>query len=135
MSTVLIVDDDPLHLKLYSWVVGRGGFRALAALVQGDAVELPDTQGIDVAVLDYRLGSKLSAVDVAKRLKALCPAMPILILSDMLWMPDDVAPYASGFIRKGDPQQLIDTIGAAINGLREDGVQTDDQEVNLRSRE
>ena len=133
MSTVLIVDDDPLHLKLYAWVVERGGFRALAALVQGDVVEFPDNPRIDVAVLDYRLGNKLSAVDVAKRLKALYPSMPILILSDMLWMPDDVAPYASGFIRKGDPQQLIDTIGAAINQLREDDIQNDGRDVNLTS--
>ena len=115
MGTVLIVDDDPSHLKLYSWVVERGGFRSLTALVQSNIVELPDTEPIDVAVLDYRLGNNLTAVDVAKRLKRLYPAVPILILSDMLWMPEDVAAYASGFIRKGEPQQLIDMISAAMN--------------------
>jgi DNA-binding NtrC family response regulator len=115
LGTVLIVDDDPSHLKLYSWVVERGGFRSLTALVRRDVIEFPDTERIDVAVLDYRLGDKLSAVDVAKRLKAIYPAVPILILSDMLWMPEDVAPYASAFIRKGEPQQLIDMISAAIH--------------------
>jgi DNA-binding NtrC family response regulator len=114
MGTVLIVDDDPSHLKLYSWVVERGGFRSLTALVRRDVIDLPDTERIDVAVLDYRLGDKLSAVDVAKRLKTIYPAIAILILSDMLWMPEDVAPYASAFIRKGEPQQLIDMISAAI---------------------
>jgi DNA-binding NtrC family response regulator len=115
MGTVLIVDDDPSHLKLYSWIVERGGFRSLTALVQNDIVEIPDKEPIDVAVLDYRLGNKLSAADVARQLRTLYPAIPILILSDMLWMPEDAASYASGFIRKGEPQQLIDMISAAIN--------------------
>jgi DNA-binding NtrC family response regulator len=28
-ATVLLVDDDPSHLKLYSWIVARGGYRAI----------------------------------------------------------------------------------------------------------
>ncbi len=116
MANVLVVDDDPSHLKLYCWVVERGGFRPLAALVDGDVLDLPQTEKIDVAVLDYRLGHKLSAVDVAKRLRTLHPAMPILVLSDMLFMPGDIAAYASGFVRKGEPEQLLELIGSALNG-------------------
>jgi hypothetical protein len=41
MATVLIVDGDPSHLEIYSWMVERGGFRPLTALVRGGAVELP----------------------------------------------------------------------------------------------
>jgi len=112
--TVLIVDDDPSHLKLYGWVLERGGFHTITALVQGGAVELPQQQSIDAAVLDYRLGPTLSAVDLAKRLRIDSPSMPIVVLSDLPWMPEDVAPYASGFVRKGEPQQLIEMIGSVI---------------------
>ncbi len=115
MGNVLVVDDDPSHLKLYCWVVERGGFRSLPALVKGDVVDLPPEQ-IDVAVLDYRLGEKLSAVDVAKRLKLAYPSARILILSDMLFMPDDVAPYATGFVRKGEPEQLLELISSTMDG-------------------
>lgn len=118
--TVLIVDDDPSHLKLYSWVLERGGFRPVTALVDSDTVSIPDGQPIDAAVLDYRLGPHLTAVDVAKRLRDESPAMPILVLSDLPWMPDDVAPYASGFVRKGEPQQLIEMIGALVGESPED---------------
>ena len=118
--TVLIVDDDPSHLKLYSWVLERGGFQPVTALVDGDAFSIPDGQPIDAAVLDYRLGPRLTAVDVAKRLRDGSPAMPILVLSDLPWMPDDVAPYASGFVRKGEPQQLIEMIGALVGESPED---------------
>ena len=110
MQTILIVDDDPSHLKIYSWVVERGGFRALPALVRRDAVDLPAAEKIDLAVLDDRLGAGLSAVEVAKRLRNTYPHMPILVLSDLFGMPDDIAPYVSGFVRKGEPQQLLDTI-------------------------
>jgi CheY-like chemotaxis protein len=112
--TVLIVDDDPSHLKIYSWVIERGGFRSLPALVRGEDVELPESERIDVAVLDYRLGNGVSPVDVAKRLRNRYPAVPILVLSDLFGMPDDIAPYASAFVRKGEPQQLLDTIVSTI---------------------
>jgi CheY-like chemotaxis protein len=112
--TVLIVDDDAAHLRIYSWIVERGGFRALAIQVQRDVFDLPETEHLDVAVLDYRLGFGLSAVDVARRVRDSYPATPILVLSDLYGMPDDIAPYASAFVRKGEPQQLLDTIFEAI---------------------
>jgi DNA-binding response OmpR family regulator len=114
LRTVLIVDDDASHLKIYTWIIERGGFRSLPALVQRDVVNLPEAEEIDVAVLDYRLGVGLSAVDVAKRLRGLYPKTPILILSDLYGMPEDIAPYASGFVRKGEPQQLLDIIFETI---------------------
>jgi len=114
MTTVLIVDDDPSHLKLYSWVIERAGFRPLTVLVDSDAVEWPAVEHFDLAVLDYRLGPQTSAVEVAKRLQAAYPGVPIVVLSDMMWMPDDIAPYASGFVRKGEPELLLQTIASSL---------------------
>ena len=71
---------------------------------------IPEDEQIDVAILDYRMGSLITAPEVAQRLKQTFPGKPIVILSDMPWMPDDVAPYATTFVRKGEPQQLVDTI-------------------------
>lgn len=113
-STVLIIDDDPSHLKLYSWVLQRGGFHPITALVQSDGVVIPEGERIDVAVLDYRLGPHVTAAEIAKRLRAGAPTLPILVLSDLPWMPDDVASFASGFVRKGEPEQLIETVGSMI---------------------
>ncbi|MGB7553017.1 MAG: response regulator [Candidatus Korobacteraceae bacterium] len=112
--TVLIIDDDAAHLKIYTWIVERGGFRAVAILVRRDVLDLPETEHLDVAVLDYRLGIGLSAVDVARRVREIYPATPILVLSDLYGMPDDIEAYASGFVRKGEPQQLLDTISETI---------------------
>jgi CheY-like chemotaxis protein len=114
--TVLIVDDDPAHLKLYSLILQRGGFESITALVQGESVDLPQDGEVDVAVLDYSLGPVLTAADVAHRLRAHSPSMPIVVLSDRPWMPEDAASFASGFVRKGEPQQLLEMLGAILNG-------------------
>jgi hypothetical protein len=68
--------------------------------------------------VDYRLGDTVSALDVAKHLKAFDASMPILILSDLMWMPEDVVDYATGFVRKGDPEQLLEMIAAATNSRK-----------------
>lgn len=112
MQTVLIVDDDPAHLKIYCWVVERGGFRCIPHLITAADANLPSTEEVDIVVLDYRLGVGLSAVEIAQQLRTRVPSTPILILSDMFGMPDDIAPFASGFVRKGEPQHLIDTLAA-----------------------
>ena len=95
-------------------MIERGGFRSRPVLVQKDELNLPKAEEIDLAVLDYRLGLGLSAVDVAKRLCELYPKKPILILSDLYGMPEDIAPFASGFVRKGEPQLLLDTIVSTL---------------------
>jgi hypothetical protein len=28
----------------------------------------------------------------------------------MMWMPEDIAPLVNGFVRKGEPQILLDTV-------------------------
>ncbi|HET9742431.1 MAG TPA: response regulator [Terriglobales bacterium] len=112
--TVLLIDDDPSHLKLYSWVVDKGGYRTLTALVKGNSVALPRDEQVDLTVLDYRIGTTITAVEVARQLAATFPKKPILVLSDLPWMPDDIAPYAAAFVRKGEPEQMLQTIEKLI---------------------
>lgn len=114
--TVLLIDDDPSHLQLYSWVVARGGFRAVTALVHGDALDLPCSEPVELIVLDYQLGSRLKSADVARRVKEIFPAKPVLVLSDMQWLPEDIAPYATAFVRKGEPEQLLTKLQSLVDG-------------------
>jgi CheY-like chemotaxis protein len=107
---ILIIDDEPAHLKLYSWILQREGFLTTTALVEHNGIELPPTQEeFDIALLDYRLQG-ITAVDVAKKIRNQWPGMPIVVLSDMMWIPEDMVPVANGFIRKGEPQLLVEKI-------------------------
>ena len=106
--SVLIVDDDPMHLRIYGWIVEAAGYCAQFAEVRLADVELPDGAA-DLVLLDYRLGGRRTrAVEVAKLIKSRFPDVPIVVLSDELCLPDDIAPLVQGFVRKGDPAKLVD---------------------------
>jgi DNA-binding NtrC family response regulator len=112
--TILIIDDDPLHLKLYAWILQRNGYKCLTAQVKSTSVELPKGAALDVVLLDFRLNSSLSAIDVAKQVKVVFPSIPILVLSELQWMPEEMREYATDFVNKGDPQKLVERIAEVV---------------------
>ncbi|HVG27174.1 MAG TPA: hypothetical protein VM865_06180 [Acidobacteriaceae bacterium] len=110
---ILIVDDDPSHLRIYEWIVRGAGYRPFPALVTRENVELPD-EPVSLALLDYHLNSRLNAVAVAGMINTKYPAARIVVLSDVLVLPDDVAPLVHGFVRKGDPAKLVETLSRTL---------------------
>ncbi len=109
-ASILVVDDDPTHLRIYGWIMNAAGFNAVTAQVNSSQVCLPADENFDVVVLDYRLTGTLTAVEAAQQVKQKYPTAPIIILSDVFGMPEDIAPYAQRFVRKGEPEKLIATI-------------------------
>ena len=112
--TILIVDDDPLHLKLYSWILQRKGYQCATALVQSSSVDLPQDGPVNLVLLDYRLKSTLTTLDVVNQIRDKFASVPIVILSDMQWMPDDMRGEAVAFVNKGDPKLLLQTISDVL---------------------
>lgn len=108
-TTVLIIDDDPTHLKIYGWIVNAAGYEALPALVRADRIEFPQKR-VDVVVMDYRLTGQITAVQAAELTQSLYPGAPIIVLSDVYDLPSDIAPYARAFVRKGEPAKLVATL-------------------------
>jgi hypothetical protein len=49
-------------------------------------------------------------VDIAKRLKSAYPSTPILVLSELEWLPEDIAEYSAAFVKKGEPENLLNTL-------------------------
>jgi DNA-binding response OmpR family regulator len=114
--TILIVDDDQLHLTLYTWILQGEGYKCRTALVTNTSVDLPTDADLDLVLLDYRLSSSLSASDVVRQLKNTFSSVPIIVLSELPWMPDDMRGHAVDFVNKGDPKRLIETITAILQG-------------------
>lgn len=108
--SVLIIDDDPVHLQIYGWILKSAGFRPMPILVAGSSIKMPENQSIDVAVLDYRLMGKLKAADAAESIHSALPNIPIILLLDIYDVPEDIAPHIAAFVRKGQPEKLIDAI-------------------------
>jgi DNA-binding NtrC family response regulator len=111
--SVLIIDDDSLHLTIYRWMLEREGYSCKTALVS-ETLDLPANDAIDLVLLDYRLNSSLTAVHVAERVKKAFHHVPIIVLSELQWMPDDIRPYAAGFVHKGEPKRMLDTIADVL---------------------
>ena len=108
-TAVLIIDDDPMHLRIYGWIIGAAGYEPLPALVSGREIDFPE-KNVDVVVMDYRLTAQLTAVEAAEAIRARFPGAPIVVLSDMYDLPADIAPYAQAFVRKGEPAKLVETL-------------------------
>jgi DNA-binding NtrC family response regulator len=108
-ASILIIDDDPVHLQIYRLVVESAGFRGLPVLVSVRGINLPEDE-VHAVLLDYRLAPNISARDIARAVKERYPAAPILILSDMLDAPAETAPYVHAFVPKGNPEMLLGTL-------------------------
>ena len=107
---VLIVDDDPMHLEIYGLLMKQAGFDALPLLVHFTGTEIPRNQSLGLALLDYRLNSTRTSPEYAQEIRAIYPRVPILVLSDLWALPTDIAPFVSGFVRKGEPAKLLESV-------------------------
>src|SRR3569833_70015 len=107
---VLIVDDDPMHLEIYGLLMKQAGFETLPVLVRITGTEIPRNQPLGLALLDYRLNSDRTSPEYAQEIRSIYPHVPILVLSDLWSLPSDIAPFVSGFVRKGEPAKLLETV-------------------------
>lgn len=109
-SKVLIVDDDPSHLEIYSMLLKQAGFEPVTALVQFVGVDLPQEEEIGLVLLDYRLNSLKTSAQVAEEIRLIYPDAPIVLLSDLWQLPADIEQFVAAFVRKGEPAKLIETV-------------------------
>jgi DNA-binding response OmpR family regulator len=108
-ETVLIIDDDPAHLRIYAWIMEASGYRALPVEVRYAGISLPEEHA-GLVLLDYNLAGKSTAVEIAKLVRSQLPGVPIVLLSDRWELPADIAPFVQDFVRKGEPAKLVATL-------------------------
>jgi DNA-binding NtrC family response regulator len=108
---VLIIDDDPTHLRIYGWIVTQAGFEALPALVTANRIDFPERPA-DLVLLDYRLTRQMTALEAVGQARSRYPGIPIIVLSDIYDLPADIAPHVQAFVRKGEPAQLVHTVAS-----------------------
>jgi len=112
-ARVLIVDDDPMHQRIYGWIIQDAGYRTLCAEARADGVNLP-AEHADLVLLGYRLGGQHRAVQIAGQIRLRLPRVPIIVLSEAQALPSDIASLVQEFVRKGDPPKLIATISQLL---------------------
>ena len=79
---VLLLDDEPTNLHLRTAILRQHGYHCIPASTLEEATEV--FNNIDIAVLDYHLGSGQFGTEVASNLRRRRPHVPIIILSATL---------------------------------------------------
>jgi DNA-binding response OmpR family regulator len=115
---VLIVDDDPMHLEIYGLLIKQAGYEPLPALVKFVGTEIPRNHDVGLVLLDYRLNSIKTSPEFAQEIRSLYPKAPIIVLSDLWTLPADMTSLVTGFVRKGEPAKLLETVCTYMTNSR-----------------
>ena len=101
-----------MHLEIYGLLMKQAGYEALPTLVRFNGTEIPK-RGVyrPRLLLDYRLNSTKTSPEFASEIRALYPAVPIIVLSDLWSLPTDIAPLVDGFCPpRASPAKLLETV-------------------------
>jgi CheY-like chemotaxis protein len=106
-SVVLCIDDSDSGLKIRKLLLESMGFRVLTAQDGPTGLEIVSRERVDLIILDYAMPA-MDGEEVAKRLRAQHPQIPILLLSGFQGsIPNALFSMVDGFIEKGKPAALL----------------------------
>jgi len=107
-ATVLCIDDEQTALQLRRNLLESAGYRVLAAKSGKQGIGAFKAQAVQAVVLDYWMAD-MNGMQVAREIRKLNPAVPIIILSAYGELLDESLGVADIWIRKGeeDPQYLL----------------------------
>jgi CheY-like chemotaxis protein len=111
--TILCVDDEEIPRTLRKLILQKQGYQVMAVSSGAEALEALDRQCIDLVLSDQMMPG-MSGTELTKVLKALRPAMPVILISGVNEIPAD-ASCADRFISKvGGPQLLFETVAEVL---------------------
>lgn len=110
---VLCIDDDPDNLRIRELVLQELGYDTLVASDGDSGLQLFQVADINIVILDYAMPG-LNGAQVAGRMRALKPAVPILMFSGLTTVPDDVDGQVDAYLVKGRP---VEELAQHLEGL------------------
>lgn len=97
MERILVVDDNELLCRLMCEILGREGYRAVAATSAREALEAFEREAFDLLVTDFHMPG-MDGVELAHAIRARNPQFPIIVMSVYepvtsshvtLWLPKE----------------------------------------------
>ena len=99
--TVLCVDDERVGLTVRRLLLERAGYRVLTAADGPSGLELFSREPVNAVVLDYSMPG-MHGGEVALRMRAAKPSVPILLLSAYVSLPIEVTAIVDLSMTKGE---------------------------------
>jgi CheY-like chemotaxis protein len=115
-ATILCIDDEQTALQLRQHLLESAGYRVLAAKSGALGIKSFKSEPIDAVILDYWMAD-MNGLQVAREIRKISPAIPIIILSAYGELLDESLGIADLWIRKGeeDPQYLLNRLEQLLN--------------------
>jgi DNA-binding response OmpR family regulator len=107
-ATILCIDDEQTALQLRQSVLESAGYKVLIAKSGAQGINVFKSGPVSAVILDYWMAD-MNGMQVAREIRKLNSAVPIIILSAYGELLDESLGIADIWIRKGeeDPQYLL----------------------------
>ncbi|MBN1201018.1 MAG: response regulator [Anaerolineae bacterium] len=120
MASILIVDDEPNMLRLFTGLIDRMGCETAQALSGAEAIEILDQHTPDLLILDLAM-PEISGTDVLRYVRGVprLDAMKVMILTarpNVLAEVNDLG-FDYWITKPILPQDFLDAVEEALNGL------------------
>jgi CheY-like chemotaxis protein len=121
-AVILCVDDEEIPRTLRGQILVRQGYTVLAAVSAVEALELLDRHHVDLVLTDQMMPDVVGT-ELAKKLRAWRPHLPIIIVSGVNEIPED-AIFADRFVSKVEgPEALFRNIAEVLAHYGQQGNQ------------
>jgi CheY-like chemotaxis protein len=110
-STILLMDDNPDDLRLYSRALGRAGYRPITSLIGDNSFSFPEHETPDLVLLDYRFANSLPIQSVARLVRDNFPKAMLVLLSSLPELPAEMEGLVDGFMQKLAPVTVAASVG------------------------
>ncbi len=104
-KTILCIDDHQNALAGWSLYLHQAGYRVLTTTEPHEGLELFATRPVDAVLLDYTM-PVMDGAEVARTMKRLKPAVPIILFSGHV-LPKAAAGGVEAVLFKGAPPQNV----------------------------
>jgi CheY-like chemotaxis protein len=119
-AAILCIDDEPDAIKIRKLLLESEGYQVFDATTGEEGLRLFRAHKIDAVVVDYWM-SGMNGLAVAREIKRLSPATPIIMLSGFSELPGEAVGIADRWILKGrSAQDLLSAISTLTHGQSQD---------------
>lgn len=121
VTSILIVDDDPDVLVLFSRILEEGGFKVYLAISGEHALDIVGTTGVDLIILDLSMAPP-DGFELLKTLRTSMPQLPVVVasgyLQGSLLKAAELFGATAALSKLDAPTRLLDTVHEALRRPR-----------------